>query len=283
MTPPKDAGPSKNTTVATNPDFIDRPPPAYSDNFLIPETASRNPLQVPNVRGHYHQSNVTVNSQTPPPSADQVHIFERHHDIKGTFFIDPLIMAYQRKGKRKSKKDLPHASFRSRKGSVELELATTGDIQRAPKANISVSSRSGSIKITLLPMPLSRPRMGLDVNTDHGNVALFIPEGYSGVVHLRTKKGEIEILPALATYIKIVKSSNRETIFMIGTQNNLYELDNSREASFCQVDTRTGRIVIGLSGRDHYQAPIGFWKRLGGYLGIGGEGSAASSEKGFSD
>lgn len=70
---------------------------------------------------------------------------------------------------------------------------------------------------------------------------------------------------------------------MIGTQNNLYELDNSREASFCQVDTRTGRIVIGLSGRDHYQAPIGFWKRLGGYLGIGGEGSAASSEKGFSD
>lgn len=100
-------------------------------------------------------------------------------------------------------------------------------------------------------------------------------------MYLKTKKGDIKLLPALAAHIKIVKSTNRETIFMVGTQNNLYELDNSREASFCQVDSRTGHIVVGLSGRDHYQAPVGFWKRLGGYLGLGGE-SSVGSEKGFS-
>ncbi|KAH9479425.1 hypothetical protein JR316_0008015 [Psilocybe cubensis] len=281
MTPPKDASFSKNDAMTTKLE-IDRPPPAYSDDFLNHGrdngTSSRSQLQVPNVQSRYNQSSVSVNSQDPAPSADQVHIFERNHDIKGTFFIDPLVMAYQRRKGKKSKKELPHASFRSRKGSVELELATTGDIQKAPKANISVSSHSGSIQITLLPMPASRPRMGLDVNSTHGNVVLYIPEGYSGVLHLKTKKGGIELLPALATHIKTVKFTARETIFMIGTQNNLYELDNSREASFCQVESRTGHIVVGLSGRDRYQAPVGFWKRLGGYFGLGGESSNGSEK-----
>lgn len=65
---------------------------------------------------------------------------------------------------------------------------------------------------------------------------------------------------------------------MMGTQNNVYELDNSREASFCEVDTRKGHIIVGLSGRDHYSPQVGFWKRLGGILR--GDSSTNGSEKG---
>jgi len=244
-------------------------PPAYSDHGSV----AGQYLPAPN------SNNVVLATQNPPPSADQVHIFDRKHDIQGTFFIDPLVPALNRRKKHKSKHPLPHASFRSRHGGIDLELATTGNIQDAPKANVAVSTRSGDIKIKLLPMPPSRPRMGLDVDSHHGNIALFLPEGFAGVVHLTTRKGEMQILPALSAFIKIVKSSDREMIFMIGTQNNVYELDTSREASFCEVNTRKGSIVVGLSGRDHYSPQVGFWKRLGGYLLPKGEGSGNMNEK----
>ena len=93
---------------------------------------------------------------------------------------------------------------------------------------------------------------------------LFIPEGFSGVVHLSTRKGEMQLLPAIMACSKVVKSSDHEKIFMVGTQNNVYELDPSREASFCEINTRKGNIVVGLSGRDHYTPHVGFWKRLFG-------------------
>lgn len=115
-------------------------------------------------------------------------------------------------------------------------------------------------------MNFARPRMGLDVHSHHGNVVMFLPDSYSGVVGLKTRKGELKILPALGASIKIVKSSSRETIFMMGTQNNVYELDNTREASFCEIDTRHGDVIVGLSGHDHYTPPVGFWKRLGEYF-----------------
>jgi hypothetical protein len=241
-------------------------PPAYSDVGL--SGVPHNPhVQSSNTQSNPNPISLALSAPNPPPSVDQVHICERKYNIQGTFFIDPRVPALdRRKTKHKSKQPLPHASFRSRKGEVDLELATTGNIQDAPKANVAVSTRSGDIKIRLLPMPPSRPRMGLDVQSRDGNIALFLPDGFAGVVHLTTRKGEMEILPALSACIKVVKSSDREVIFMMGTQNNVYELDTSRESSFCGVSTRKGSIMVGLSGRDHYSPQVGFWKRLGGYL-----------------
>ncbi|KDR80666.1 hypothetical protein GALMADRAFT_222262 [Galerina marginata CBS 339.88] len=258
--------PAKDAHTSMVHKLVDEPP-AYSDHRSVAGQ------YLPPVHHNFDPGNPASATPNPPPSADQVHIFDRKHDIQGTFFIDPLVPDLNRRKKHKSKHPLPHASFRSRHGAIDLELATTGNIQDAPKANVAVSSRSGDIKIKLLPMPPSRPRMGLDVNSHHGNVVLFLPEGFAGVVHLTTRKGDMQVLPALSAFIKIVKSSNREMIFMIGTQNNVYELDNSREASFCEVNSRRGNIVIGLSGRDHYSPQVGFWKRLGSYLMPRGESS----------
>ncbi|KAF8906231.1 hypothetical protein CPB84DRAFT_1770290 [Gymnopilus junonius] len=251
------ASTSKDILVNMVNKFEDNPP-AYDDDRVRPHMRSA---------GASTTRELVLHSSNPTPSVDQVHICESKHNIHGTFFIDPMIPVIdRRKTKHKSRQPLPHASFRSRKGSIDIELATTGNIQDAPKANVAVSTRHGEIKIQLLPTPPSRPRIGLDVQSRHGNVIFFIPEGFSGVVHLSTRKGDMQLLPALAAYTKVVKSSDNEKIFMIGTQNNVYELDPSREASFCEISTRTGSIVMGLSGRDHYTSQVGFWKRLGGYL-----------------
>lgn len=102
-----------------------------------------------------------------------------------------------------------------------------------------------------------------------GNVILFLPQGFSGVVQLTTRKGEMVILPALAAIIKTVKASERETIFMIGAQPNANDSDNTREASFCELLSRTGSITVGLSGCDSYMPRVGFWKKISGYFGGG--------------
>ncbi|KAF8887038.1 hypothetical protein CPB84DRAFT_1826974 [Gymnopilus junonius] len=208
-----------------------------------------------------------LNASHPPPSVDQVHLSERKHNIRGTFFIDPMVPMLNHRP-NKSKQPLPHASFHSRKGNIDIELATTGNIQSAPKANIAVSTRHGEIKVKILPIPPSRPRVGLDIQSRQGNVMLFIPEGFSGIIQLTSKKGDMQLLPVLSAYAQLLKSSDNEKIFMLGTQNNVLVLDSSRETSFCQISTREGSIIVGLSNRDHYTAPqAGFWKRLGGYLG----------------
>jgi len=71
------------------------------------------------------------------------------YNVPGTFYIDPLVPAIG-KGKHKSKRPLPHASFRTRNNKIELDLGTTGDVYKAPKANVSVSSKSGDIKINIV-------------------------------------------------------------------------------------------------------------------------------------
>ena len=76
-------------------------------------------------------------------------LFLLSHNFLGTFYIDPLVPAVS-KGKHKSKRPLPHASFRTRNNRIELDLGTTGDVHKAPKANVSVSSKSGDIRITIV-------------------------------------------------------------------------------------------------------------------------------------
>ena len=103
----------------------------------------------------------------PPATVDQVHIFTNHEDIKGTlitlsfchlpspylsagtFYIDPHVPSLRRNRKRKSQQ-MPHASFRSRKGDISIDLGTTGDLSSAKKANIEVATDKGDVKINLV-------------------------------------------------------------------------------------------------------------------------------------
>jgi len=198
----------------------------------------------------------------PPATVDQVHIFTNHEDIKGTFYIDPHVPSLRRNRKRKSQQ-MPHASFRSRKADISIDLCTTGDLSSAKKANIEVATGKGDIKINLLPTPV-RP-LGLDVFSRKGDIVVFLPETFTGVVHLLTKKGEMVVLPALASIMNVVKSSEKEVILMIAPGNGT---DNSgdHETSLCQLNARKGTVVVGLGGQDQYESQPSFWKKLGCYL-----------------
>lgn len=99
-----------------------------------------------------------------------------------------------------------------------------------------------------------------------GNIVLFLPETFTGIVHLMTRKGEMAVLPALAGKMKVVKTSQREVIFMIVPKDFPNGADNSAETTLCQLNTRKGNVVVGLSGRDQYLPQPSFWKKLGGYL-----------------
>jgi len=215
----------------------------------------------PAYSAHSHVSPLEgVSTRFPPPTVDQVHIFSRHEDIKGTFYIDPHVPSLRRNRKLKSKQTMPHASFRTRKADISIDLGTTGD--DAKKANIEVATHKGDIKINLLPTSV-RP-LGLDVSSRKGNIVVFLPETFTGVVHLLTRKGEMVVLPALASIMKVVKTSTKEVIFMIPPKN---AADSSgSETTLCQLNTRKGTIVVGLAGHDQYESQPSFWKKLGCYL-----------------
>jgi len=74
------------------------------------------------------------------------------------------------------------------------------------------------------------------------------------------------VLPALTRIMKVVKTSDKEVIFMINPHNSHNEVDNSCETTLCQLNTRKGNIVVGLSGHDQYASQPGFWKRIGCYF-----------------
>jgi hypothetical protein len=67
----------------------------------------------------------------------------------GTFYIDPNIPSLRRRCRRKSPQSL-HASFRTRKADISIDLGTTGDVYDAKKANIAVATHKGDIKINLV-------------------------------------------------------------------------------------------------------------------------------------
>ena len=99
-----------------------------------------------------------------------------------------------------------------------------------------------------------------------GNIVLFLPESFTGIVHLMTRKGEMAVLPVLAGIMKVVKTSDKEIIFMIAPKNAPSGADYSGETTLCQLNTRKGTVVVGLSGRDQYAPQPGFWKKIGGFL-----------------
>lgn len=97
-----------------------------------------------------------------------------------------------------------------------------------------------------------------------GDIVVFIPDNYVGVVELSTRKGKLQVLPALASHMKVVKSSENDILFMVGDAHE--GVDTSREASFCKLSSRTGAVIIGLSNRDTYAPKVGFWQRMGSLL-----------------
>lgn len=243
-------------------DRTDKPPP-YMDIPNVPEPSRSNGNALVQVRH-------AVGMLAPPPTVNQVHLEARNEPISGTFYIDPQIPNSSLGKKKKSKcgKHASDASFRSHKGPISLELATTGSVSRTQRATVNVTTRSGDVSINLLPIHPSQPRMGLDVYSRKGNTLLYIPPTFSGVIHLTTRKGELTMLPRLSASMKILKSTNKEVLVMVGSQS-VDSTGNAPVADLCQLKSHSGNIVVGLAGQDKYSPPVGFWKRMGEFFNAG--------------
>ncbi|KAF5338381.1 hypothetical protein D9611_012460 [Ephemerocybe angulata] len=198
----------------------------------------------------------------PPPTVNQVHLLSKKEDIIGTFYVDPLIPTLnpgKRKKRGKRAASLPHASFQTRSGAIGLSLATTGNVLDSSKADITVASKTGNIEIRLLPTPPTRPRIAVDITSRSGDIMVWLPETFSGVIQLHTKKGELHVLPSLVKVAQVLKSTDKEAMLLMGSGPRGEE---SSQTDLCQLNSRSGKVIIGLSGKDKHPQETGFWKKL---------------------
>ncbi|KAJ7759276.1 hypothetical protein B0H16DRAFT_1689192 [Mycena metata] len=168
----------------------------------------------------------------------------------GTHYIKPKNLNQEVPTRRKQKRKfrpIPDAVFRSRRGDVSLDLATTGYASETPKAVVVVSSKSGNISLNLISGGDIKPRFDLEVETHGGNIILFIPSTFSGAIQLHTKTGDLNFLPGLASGMHVVKSTDTEYLVLVGKQQ---PLGSQTPSDFCRLRTRTGNIIVGERGKD---------------------------------
>ncbi|TFK39860.1 hypothetical protein BDQ12DRAFT_681365 [Crucibulum laeve] len=240
-----------------------KPPPYHSLSYTQPVDINVAGPSTPPLPSTPNSTN------DPAPSVNQVHLHSGDTDITGAFFIDPSTPALEAEitTKKKTRKELLyHASFHSRKGAISLNLATTGNIYDIPQATVSISSRSGNIMINLLETTTTRPRMAVDAYSRTGDIIVFIPKTFSGVIQLNTRRGDLNILSGLSSASTQLKATEEEVILMIGNQSSAAGYDGipSQVGDLCQLRSYTGKIIVGLSGRDEYapKSASNFWSKL---------------------
>ncbi|KAG6908791.1 hypothetical protein DXG01_003320 [Tephrocybe rancida] len=181
---------------------------------------------------------------------------------KGTFYIDPKIpsVGFDARGDKARKKNPPHASFRARNAPISLDLGTTGDANVAfPRANVLVSTRHGNVNVKLLPTSSLRPALSLEVITRGGNILVFVPKDFAGAIQISSHKGRIEFLEAFASEMRVMKQSQNDALVMLGGQSG-----EIRDMNFCELKSRSGKIIVGLGDIDTYDVKSGFWQKLFG-------------------
>jgi hypothetical protein len=89
---------------------------------------------------------------------------------------------------------------------------------------------------------------------------LSLPHTFSGVLQLSTRKGSLHFLPGLAAVMKVIKKSDKEALVSIGDHTTA---GTTEHLDFCQLDSRSGKVIVGLSGKDrHTELKTGFWAAL---------------------
>ncbi|KAJ7833485.1 hypothetical protein B0H13DRAFT_2110963 [Mycena leptocephala] len=175
-----------------------------------------------------------------PTSFSQIRLDSHWADITGTFYVDPKnpINELTNKGKKsRNKKAIPDA-----------------------KASVIVLSKSGNITLNLLPAEEARPRFDLEVKSNSGRVVVFLPKTYGGAIQLHTRSGTLEFLPALKEHIHVVKSTDTESLVLLGRQSTP---SSQLPSDFCHIRTRSGKVLVGLRGEDTYVEELNLWQRIG--------------------
>ena len=97
----------------------------------------------------------------------------------------------------------------------------------------------------------------LDVSTRDGDIAVFLPVNFNGLVAFRSRRGttNITFLPAFAGMASVVRGNNSEMLVSLSPSTVHTDASTPREGEdYCVIGTREGRIKIGLYGQDEEAA-----------------------------
>lgn len=113
----------------------------------------------------------------------------------------------------------------------------------------------------------------LDVSTRDGDITVYLPPEYNGVVAFRTRRGSsgITFLPAFAAHAEVVHGNDDEMLVSVSSTVSHTGVSAPQEgADYCIIGTRDGKITIGLHGQDDGSTVVQskpLVGRVGGRLG----------------
>lgn len=68
----------------------------------------------------------------------------------------------------------------------------------------------------------------------------------------------------MAALMRIMKNDEDEALVLVGDQMmSKTSHDDTQALDFCQLNSRGGKVIVGLSGQDKYEQKVGFWKKVG--------------------
>ncbi|KAH7913841.1 hypothetical protein BJ138DRAFT_538137 [Hygrophoropsis aurantiaca] len=214
-----------------------------------------------------------------------IHVEKFRGPISGTYCIDPDVTGDDhvqaenyssdgntglRLGKSTGHFSSPNALFRARHGAISLHLSAKGSSVQRDRTSIDVANRHGDISLSFEPL-LSGKNLNLSVYTRRGKIMVLLPRNFCGDIQISNRKrGGYDILPGLASRIRNMKGQSRKTILHVGNGNgpSVNDLVDA-VTDHCQITSRSGKIIVGLSGEDvipNRQGDDNLWKKLGGYF-----------------
>jgi len=144
----------------------------------------------------------------------------------------------------------PTAKLDSRRGNIFATLRVAGESAVPATATIRSTTHNGNIVLELVSKAPSRT-VNFDAYSRTGNISLLIPRSFSGTVELRGRRGDIELLPALAAYARVERATNSETVVLIGNIAPPTPGYGS-VGDLARLYSHSGRLRLGFCGEDSF-------------------------------
>ncbi|KAL4254748.1 hypothetical protein ABKN59_004801 [Abortiporus biennis] len=207
-------------------------------------------------------------------------LYSSQHKITGTYIIDPSLpgsslkecdpdyrMPYSSDHKKfLPEKHTPNVFFVTKQCPISLNLSvesgSKGQDVESSKVHMLVRSREGDVNVNLTSIQENH-HVCLELSTRNGQTILFLPPTFDGFIHICNGRAPVEILSECAKHTRIVYGSDEASLIRFSPSNGsdsplaVTEQDlQSSSLDHCLLGGSRGRIVIGISGMDHYEPPV---------------------------
>jgi hypothetical protein len=243
---------------------------AELDHYYVPQ--QQDPRQFTPEAGPSAPPAYAPPPNAPPPTSSTVptngvNVFTVFETIRGLWLLDPLapqtsqrslvqsLVETRAAGRRPHRfhnmtVGAPTAKLDSRHGNIFATFGVVGESTVPATATIRTTTRNGNITLELASKSPWRT-VHFDAYSRTGNITLLIPRGFSGLVELRGRRGDVELLPALAAYARVQRATNSETIVLIGDAAPPTP-GVTGVGDLARLYSRSGRLRLGFSGEDSF-------------------------------